>query len=437
MRKDFKPVNLVTFKPFYRETFRIKNKSILPNSPEFLDVPNRLCHKNRQREKSDWEVRTYFEHKAAVCEFFVTLTFTNGFVPRLPDGRLAFCPRYIDLFIKRLRNILVRDYNLPDGCMSYFVVSEYGKTTHRPHHHGMFFFSCPVSFGVFFLAVRKAWIYGFSDIEVPREEKVLCYVSKYVCKDIFCMDPRTSKDDPSINGKFKPSVDGYDDYEYDVTLYNFHRQSLGYGRCMENFLKEEDYMRGYLMLSFGSIDSPITRYYKIPKYFIDRNLKTREFYVDETGKKRSVSYNNDFGELVKEHRNEQTITSILEKLVSYSYPSNLEFICNEYGIHVDAQDFMLNRYYNLNTYHRYLDPVKDFSDYIKTKRNYRIPLDDYQDEYDLLCNAGIWNHVYPGYEKMFDVLNEIAYEEQKRKQRASERHEWKSYRDKCRTGRAC
>lgn len=84
-------------------------------------------------------------------------------------------------FLKRLRQILVRNYGFTDS-FSYFCCSEYGARTKRPHFHFLFFIPKD-SLEVFRLSVVKAWPFAdryrtLSNIEIARD--CANYVSSYV-----------------------------------------------------------------------------------------------------------------------------------------------------------------------------------------------------------------------------------------------------------------
>lgn len=84
-------------------------------------------------------------------------------------------------FVKRLRQILIRKYHVTSR-FSYFVCSEYGSITKRPHFHADL--SIPSSYEAEFRqAILEAWPYADTSrtaryIEIARD--VACYVSSYV-----------------------------------------------------------------------------------------------------------------------------------------------------------------------------------------------------------------------------------------------------------------
>ena len=111
-----------------------------------LDVPCGHCEECKKRKRTDWFVRTYYHFKyvheqcAGFC-LYVTLTYDNVHLPHitLSDGTIVPCFSSLDIqrFFKRLRINLSRHHNITD--ISYFLSSEYGGTTHRPHYHFLLF----------------------------------------------------------------------------------------------------------------------------------------------------------------------------------------------------------------------------------------------------------------------------------------------------------
>lgn len=64
---------------------------------------------------------------------FLTLTYDDTHVPRLPDGRTTLVLEDIQLFLKRLRK------EFSPEPLRFFQCGEYGETTLRPHHHMILF----------------------------------------------------------------------------------------------------------------------------------------------------------------------------------------------------------------------------------------------------------------------------------------------------------
>lgn len=99
----------------------------------------------------------------------------------------------VQKFLKRLRTNLSRESSLcgEDLSLSYFICSEYGPKTFRPHYHGLLFFkSLAVAMYVINEGVFKAWNKQSNSVNaftgsriaslVTQEGAASAYVSKYV-----------------------------------------------------------------------------------------------------------------------------------------------------------------------------------------------------------------------------------------------------------------
>ena len=161
--------------------------------PVYLKVPCGKCEGCRQRLRQDWFFRSYIEYiatkkKGGVC-FTFTLTFNDENLPFYTTAsgeRIAcFDKRYIHNFIKYFR-ILMKKSGYYHKEMKYLICSEYGETTHRPHHHGLMFFPFHLPVSVFLKHLRTAWHYGFVGRGSLGFEVVspsgLEYVTKYITK---------------------------------------------------------------------------------------------------------------------------------------------------------------------------------------------------------------------------------------------------------------
>ena len=159
-----------------------------PYLGDYVLVPCRVCAACRSSYARDLQNRIEDECRAHKYNFFVTLTYDNEHMPmyyaypsesgvyfrafrgnkplldaqglELPEldfdledswyaephhnpysTGFGFCYKPdIQKFIKRLRIKLVRTYgNVFSSKIRYFVASEYGPVTYRPHYHGVFF----------------------------------------------------------------------------------------------------------------------------------------------------------------------------------------------------------------------------------------------------------------------------------------------------------
>lgn len=97
------------------------------------------------------------------------------------DNRLHYA-RFSDVqkFIKRLRKHLKKYYNEP---IRYYIVSEYGPKTYRPHYHAVIFFDSAYVFGDFGKILHQTWSLGHFDYSQSRggaSNYVASYINSYV-----------------------------------------------------------------------------------------------------------------------------------------------------------------------------------------------------------------------------------------------------------------
>lgn len=193
---------------------RIYTNSSHVNPRNFLgtmEVPCGHCPECQSARHSNYKTRCYYEtlgcEAAKGVTIFDTFTYCDECLPRINN---IPCFNHSDIinFKKRLRINLTRDgYILKDSegeHLRYFIVCEYGSTTHRPHYHGIFWCTAKKayvnSFGVttyrtitpwqLHTHLHKAWEYGFTDKcckQIRLKDKgvgAIHYVTKYMTKSV-------------------------------------------------------------------------------------------------------------------------------------------------------------------------------------------------------------------------------------------------------------
>lgn len=155
--------------------------ALLPNEQHVL-LPCGQCIFCRLRRSLEWTIRCYHEQSRLGPGSFVTLTFDDDHVPRLPDGQLTLNYRPFQLFMKRLRKAYSH------VTFRFVMCGEYGSRTQRPHYHAMLFgFRFPDSrpFGKYYRSatLERLWPLGHSLIGdlVPGS---INYVCRYNLKKI-------------------------------------------------------------------------------------------------------------------------------------------------------------------------------------------------------------------------------------------------------------
>lgn len=150
------------------------------------------CDECVKRYQNDWMIRNYMQFRETTFAVFFTLTYNDASVPLNVDsdtGELykTVCKRDVQLFLKRFREFRRKRGLSTD--FKYFITSEYGPTTLRPHIHGLLHGVKLSDFTEFSSAWRKQ--YGFTmqrQIVVSDMRNALNsakYTAKYCAKGDF------------------------------------------------------------------------------------------------------------------------------------------------------------------------------------------------------------------------------------------------------------
>lgn len=159
----------------------------------FVQVPCGKCVFCKQRYQQDWLVRLYEESLNHSNITFFTLTYNETTVPKvisLKTGEIfhSVCKKHVQNWLKRFReNYLSENHCRPK--FKYFITSEYGPRTFRPHYHGLIFGLSSKEL----ISAKLDWSqnYGFTDFkDIPSlslKDKLgsAGYVSKYCSKGMF------------------------------------------------------------------------------------------------------------------------------------------------------------------------------------------------------------------------------------------------------------
>lgn len=132
-------------------------------------------------------------------------------------------------FIKKLRSNLQRRFNY-DGKFSYFLCSEYGSITKRPHFHVVLFCEKDSDYEMWKRAVHTSWSFDDSnrDHQCEIARKPASYVASYVNSNL-CVSPLLRE--PCFRSKHSYSqCFGYNDYffQLDSLLEMFNKRDFRY-----------------------------------------------------------------------------------------------------------------------------------------------------------------------------------------------------------------
>ena len=148
----------------------------------------RVHDSGRVRDFSETEDSYRFLHTFSGKEVRDLLVASNGrydfsrkcvVFPSIDECRnevLVLNPYDQNLFFKRLRKLIAEKY---DEKICYYLVSEYGGRTYRPHWHGILFFNSDELTSSICELVSKSWSYGRTDCSLSRGSAA-GYVASYI-----------------------------------------------------------------------------------------------------------------------------------------------------------------------------------------------------------------------------------------------------------------
>lgn len=147
-----------------------------------------------------WSQRLHAEFVHSVCTKFVTLTYDEpsffGIETELNKGIELSSKIYIEdddtffpnvskrdcqLWLKRLR----KSFGKVLGKFKYFLVSEFGDKTFRPHYHVIMFFDKYIKNADLNLMILKTWRLGYIlDVQDVRGSGAFSYLTNYLYKQV-------------------------------------------------------------------------------------------------------------------------------------------------------------------------------------------------------------------------------------------------------------
>lgn len=162
------------------------DQEYVARNPKIL-VPCGRCEACIISSANQWRVRLQIENQFAISAFFVTLTYDDDKIPYAKCSNSfgetvvapVVCKRDCQLFFKRLRKLY------ETSQIRYFLCSEYGPSTFRPHYHVLVFGIIP-PFDDHFKTriqitkdIQKCWSNGFVTVDDVTDGRI-SYVTKYL-----------------------------------------------------------------------------------------------------------------------------------------------------------------------------------------------------------------------------------------------------------------
>lgn len=152
-----------------------------PETGHLRVVPCGRCNACLVRSRMEWAFRLREEWHRSPSSFFVTLTYEDERMPistsvEYSTGALVYDgsvnKRDVQLFMKRLRK------SIDPVKLRYYLISEYGPDTLRPHYHFIAFLDALVSPDYFDSHVRKCWPSPIVTVSSVTETRIK-YVTEY------------------------------------------------------------------------------------------------------------------------------------------------------------------------------------------------------------------------------------------------------------------
>lgn len=304
----------------------VKVKSKSAEGIKYSYVPCGKCADCRRRMQNAWMFRMNSEFLYLKNQgwnvAFCTLTYTDDELPHVPEECFKDPSQYrqIDCFsrsqvrewIDSIRHYCKRHYRMVKGDnIRYFIASEYGEESHRPHYHAILAWPNRCDYETMHSLCTYYWNHG---LLFPRDyrgdgnkcmsfevigdaSKVLAYCSKYVCKDLAYLDETEGIEFYN----HKDYEEGTDEYAYgkmyaDTVPFHIQSKSLGFEpfKLMTDEEKLNCYINGKAFQGDGKT-------YELPVY-IKNKLVFDPYYVkdEETGKRLSLRKANAFFEKFKD-----------------------------------------------------------------------------------------------------------------------------------------
>lgn len=220
------------------------------------------CRINRRRV---WTHRILLEAKAHLKSCFVTLTYSDDFLPVNPLGDPIVIKRHLQNYIKRLRR------KFPNGSIRYYGVGEYGDLFDRPHYHVVLYGLGESDIE----ALTEAWHHRGESIgkidTLPLLPETAQYIAGYTIKKLtkendhrlygrtpeFCL---SSKQNGGIGIEEvrriarKLSANPYFDYADLLKSFDLGAKSYPLGNYLEEIFREEYQLEQFQYTGYKDLD---------------------------------------------------------------------------------------------------------------------------------------------------------------------------------------
>lgn len=207
--KCINPVN-VNWVWFFEDGEVLKKKllfgKVVDFSLPYYSLNCGSCISCQNKYSNSWAVRLSLEASLHKSMFFLTLTYSDDYLP----FNSSLLKSDVQKFLKRLRKVLSKKFIK----IRYFLTGEYGGLFGRPHYHLVIFGWQPSDL-VYFkdsskgvalytsLFLENVWKKGFITVGLNMDIKALKYLSKYMSK---LVDVDYDKVSPFVTQSRKPGL---------------------------------------------------------------------------------------------------------------------------------------------------------------------------------------------------------------------------------------
>lgn len=270
-----------------------------------LGHPCGKCPSCRSRSRQEWVFRLQMEYECCNFGLFLTLTYNDEHLPFSGVNK-----RDVQLFMKRLRK------HFDSQALRFYLVSEYGDHTFRPHYHALFFFKMPRTNDIYDI-IESSWQNGnvqFGEIE----EGSIVYCTKY------CM--KGSEVPPGMNKNFR--------------LVSKMHGGIGADYISKQAGYHEDLSRVTMARIHGR-SSPMPRYYrtKLLEHYDDFDKDMIKYaYLDHVNRFRMKSFYDKYQNF------------LIRRKLEDSHDSYILYMNWRYECHKRQEQIILNRTKKQNTW---------------------------------------------------------------------------------------
>lgn len=303
----------------------VKTRTKNSNGVKFCYVPCGKCADCRKKMQQAWMFRMNSEFlylksqgwKVAFC----TLTYSEDKLPHVPSECFVdetqyreiacFSRSHVREWIDSIRHYCKRHYRMVNGQnIRYFIASEYGEESHRPHYHAIIAWPPVCDYATMHSLCTHYWNHGMMfpqnylgdgtkcmSFEVVGDAtKVLSYCSKYVCKDLAYLE---ETGDIQFY-KYKDYDEGTDEYSYgkmyaDTLPFHIQSKSLGFEpfKLMTDEEKLKVLMNGHSFIGQDQL-------HELPVYIKNKLVFDPYYIEDEDGNRLCRRQSSEFFEKYRE-----------------------------------------------------------------------------------------------------------------------------------------